>query len=63
MYSKCVQYSAQYPMYKLPSFEIKFHHSVKGGPLVTEDKSYTLTVMREEMIWVWDCERKIERNQ
>ena len=61
MYSKCVQYST----YKLPSFEIKYHHSVKGEntPLVTEDKSYVLTFMREEMIWVWDCERKIERHQ
>ena len=45
--------------------EIKFHHSVKGEnrPLVTEDKSYTLTVMREEVVWVWDCERKIEKDQ
>ena len=61
MYSKCVQYSVQH---FLP-FEIKYHNSVKGEnrPLVTEDKSYVLTVMREEMIWVWDCERKIERNQ
>ena len=65
MYSKCVQYSVQYPTYRLPSFEIKFHYSVKGEnrPLVTENKSYTLTVMREEVVWVWDCERKIERNQ
>ena len=31
--------------------------------VVTENKSYTLTVMREEVVWVWDCERKIERNQ
>ena len=31
--------------------------------LVTEDKSYTLTVMREEVVWVWDCERKIEKDQ
>ena len=49
MYSKCVQYSVQYPIYLLPlGNEIIYHHSVKGEnrPLVTEDKSYTLTVMR-----------------
>ena len=49
MYSKCAQYSVQYPTYILPSFQIKFHHSVKGEnrSLVTEDKSYTLTALHE----------------
>ena len=43
-----MQYSVQYPTYILTSFEIKYHHSVKGEnrPLVTEDKLYTYSYER-----------------